>query len=57
MTPHELTYLHHPCQSCILVTEYLDGGELFERVVEDDLTEADCCAFIAQVAIHVYIFI
>ena len=34
------------------MTEYLDGGELFERVVEDDLTEADCCAFIAQVAIH-----
>ena len=44
-----------PCQSCILVTEYLDGGELFERVVEDDLTEADCCAFIAQVAIQ-YLF-
>ena len=37
------------------MTEYLDGGELFERVVEDDLTEADCCAFIAQVAIQ-YLF-
>jgi len=34
----------------ILVMEYLDGGELFERVATDDfnLTESDCCLFIRQ---------
>jgi len=34
----------------ILVMEYLDGGELFERVATEDfnLTETDCCLFIRQ---------
>jgi myosin-light-chain kinase len=34
----------------ILVMEYLDGGELFERVATEDfnLTESDCCLFIRQ---------
>ena len=35
----------------ILVMEYLDGGELFERVADDDfnLTESDCCLFMRQI--------
>ena len=35
----------------ILVMEYLDGGELFERVAADDfnLTESDCCLFMRQI--------
>ena len=35
----------------ILVTEYLEGGELFERIVDEtfELLESDCCFFIRQV--------
>jgi serine/threonine protein kinase len=35
----------------ILVTEYLGGGELFERIVDDsfELLESDCCFFMRQV--------
>ena len=35
----------------ILVTEYLNGGELFERIVDDnfELLESDCCFFMRQV--------
>ena len=35
----------------IMITEYLDGGELFERVVEEDyqLVESECCLFMAQI--------
>ena len=35
----------------ILIMEYLDGGELFERVADDDfnLTESDCCLFMRQI--------
>ncbi len=35
----------------VLVTEYLSGGELFERVAADDyeLTEADAVGFVRQV--------
>jgi serine/threonine protein kinase len=35
----------------ITVMEYLDGGELFERVATDDftLTESDCCLFLRQI--------
>jgi len=35
----------------ILVTEYVSGGELFERVVADDftLTERDCILFMRQI--------
>ena len=35
----------------IMITEYLEGGELFERVVEEDyqLVESDCCHFIKQI--------
>jgi len=31
--------------------EYLDGGELFERVATEDftLTESDCCLFLRQI--------
>jgi len=39
----------------ILVTEYLDGGELFERIVSDDfkLTESDACEFMKQILLGV----
>ena len=34
----------------IIVTEYLDGGELFDKIVdEDELLESDCCYYIRQV--------
>ena len=35
----------------IMITEYLDGGELFERVVAEDfqLVEAECCLFMKQI--------
>ena len=35
----------------ILVTEYLAGGELFERVVDEDfdLTESQCVLFVRQI--------
>jgi serine/threonine protein kinase len=35
----------------ITVMEYLDGGELFERVATEDftLTESDCCLFLRQI--------
>ena len=35
----------------ILVTEYLAGGELFERVVDEDfdLTESHCVLFVRQI--------
>jgi serine/threonine protein kinase len=34
----------------ILVTEYLCGGELFERIVGDtELLESDCCFFVRQI--------
>jgi len=35
----------------ILIMEYLDGGELFERVAGEDfnLTESDCCQFMKQI--------
>jgi len=33
----------------IIVTEYLDGGELFEKCVEDDILESDGAYFVNQV--------
>ena len=35
----------------ILVTEYLDGGELFDRIVDDkiEVLESDCCNFMKQI--------
>ena len=35
----------------IFIMEYLDGGELFERVADDEfnLTESDCCLFMRQI--------
>ena len=34
----------------ILVTEFLEGGELFEKIVDnDDLIESDCCLYMRQV--------
>ena len=32
-----------------MISEYLDGGELFERIVDEDLNESDCCHFIRQI--------
>ena len=31
--------------------EYLDGGELFERIVDDEneLLESDCCFYLRQI--------
>ena len=36
----------------ILVTEYLDGGELFDRIVDEEfeLLESDCCFFVRQIS-------
>lgn len=36
-------------KSIVVITEYLEGGELFEKVVEDDLIESECCDYISQV--------
>ena len=38
----------------VLVTELLQGGELFERCVDEEvtLTEQDCCHFIKQVGMQ-----
>ena len=36
-------------KSIVVITEYLEGGELFEKVVEDDLMECECCDYISQV--------
>ena len=34
----------------VIVTEYLEGGELFEKIVEEgELLESDCCFYIRQV--------
>ena len=35
----------------ILVLEYLEGGELFERIVdeENELLESDCCFYLRQI--------
>ena len=35
----------------VIVTEYLSGGELFEKVSSDDfhLTELECITFISQI--------
>ena len=33
----------------MVITESLEGGELFEKVVEDDLIESECCDYISQV--------
>ena len=43
---------HVGCNTfCMTVMEYLDGGELFERVATEDftLTESDCCLFLRQI--------
>ena len=36
-------------QNFVIISEYLDGGELFERIVDEDVIESDCCYFISQV--------
>ena len=36
-------------KSIVMITEYLDGGELFEKVVESELVESECCHYISQV--------
>ena len=37
----------------VIVTEYLDGGELFDRIVDEDqdLTESDCSSYMKQVCL------
>ena len=37
--------------SIVIVMEYLDGGELFVKIADEDfsLTEADCVMFVAQI--------
>eukprot|EP00092_Neocalanus_flemingeri_P038550 GFUD01041978.1.p1 GENE.GFUD01041978.1~~GFUD01041978.1.p1 ORF type:complete len:189 (+),score=56.29 GFUD01041978.1:115-681(+) len=39
----------------IVVMEYLDGGDLFEKVAEEEfqLTEADCCHYLRQICMGV----
>ncbi|XP_055613589.1 myosin light chain kinase, smooth muscle-like [Uranotaenia lowii] len=57
-----MNYLKHPklltlfesfesARELIMVTEFISGGELFERVVADDftLTEKDCVIFLRQI--------
>jgi len=51
--PHIIRFIEafeNPGQ-VILIMEYLDGGELFERVAGEDfnLTESDCCQFMKQI--------
>ena len=35
----------------VIITEFLNGGELFDRVATEDfdLTEQDCCLFMRQI--------
>ena len=43
---------HVGCNTfCMTVMEYLDGGELFEKVATEvfTLTESDCCLFLRQI--------
>jgi len=51
--PHIIRFINafETPSEVILVMEYLDGGELFERVADDDfnLTESDCCLFMRQI--------
>jgi len=51
--PHIIRFINafETPNEVILVMEYLDGGELFERVADDDfnLTESDCCLFMRQI--------
>jgi len=51
--PHIIRFINafETPSEVILVMEYLDGGELFERVAADDfnLTESDCCLFMRQI--------
>ena len=39
--------------SIVIVMEYLDGGELFVKIADEDfsLTEADCVGFVSQVCL------
>jgi len=36
-------------KSIVVVTEYLEGGELFEKIVEEEPLESECCGYISQV--------
>ncbi|KAF5279087.1 hypothetical protein FQA39_LY05765 [Lamprigera yunnana] len=47
----QLLAAYENSREMILVTEYISGGELFERVVADDftLTERDCILFMRQI--------
>ena len=39
--------------SIVIVMEYLDGGELFVKIADEDfsLTEADCVGFVSQICL------
>ena len=52
-SPHVIAFIEafESAKSIIMITEYLDGGELFERVVDEDfqLVESECCLFMKQI--------
>jgi myosin-light-chain kinase len=52
-SPHVIAFIEafESTKSIIMITEYLDGGELFERVVDEDfqLVESECCLFMKQI--------
>ena len=52
-SPHIIAFIEafESATSIIMITEYLDGGELFERVVDEDfqLVESECCLFMKQI--------
>ena len=52
-SPHVIAFIEafESAKSIIMITEYIDGGELFERVVDEDfqLVESECCLFMKQI--------
>ena len=51
--PHIISFViaYETLGEVIFIMEYLDGGELFEKVADEEfaLTEADCCTFLKQI--------
>ena len=52
-SPNVITFIEafESAKNIIMITEYLDGGELFDRVVDEDfqLIESECCLFMKQI--------
>ena len=52
-SPHVIAFIEafESTKNIVMITEYLDGGELFERVIDEDfqLAESDCCFFMKQI--------